>query len=71
MQNAAVILPDQPTRRPFRAAVLRRPTFGRRRFVALKDEGEPRSGWKLTMQDARDFLMAYSACLLAVMGFIA
>ena len=32
-------------------------------------EAEPRRGW-FTMQDARDFLLAYVACFLAVSAFL-
>ena len=41
----------------------------RLRFLALKRAS--RRGHGLTMQDARDFLMAYCACFLAVSAFIA
>ena len=40
----------------------------RLRFIALK-RASRRSG--LTAQDAREFLMAYCACFLAVSAFIA
>lgn len=47
----------------------------RLRFLALKRamRGDPvRSGpARLTMQDAREFLMAYCACFLATSAFIA
>ena len=48
----------------------------RLRFLALKrasrDSGPARSdSARLTMQDAREFLMAYCACFLAVSAFIA
>ena len=47
----------------------------RLRFLALKRasrSGPARSdSARLTMQDARDFLMAYCACFLAVSAFIA
>lgn len=46
-----------------------RHTFrSRLRFIALK-RASRRSG--ITAQDARDFLMAYCACFLAVSTFIA
>ena len=41
----------------------------RLRFLALKRA--TRRGHGLTMQDAREFLMAYCACFLAVSAFIA
>ena len=41
----------------------------RLRFLALKRASRRSHG--LTMQDARDFLMAYCACFLAVSAFIA
>ena len=46
----------------------------RLRFLALKRASRTPSGRRdaaLTMQDARDFLMAYCACFLAVSAFIA
>ena len=47
----------------------------RLRFLALKRASRNRpvisGGSSLTMQDARDFLMAYCACFLAVSAFIA
>ena len=41
----------------------------RLRFLALKRATRKNVG--LTMQDAREFLMAYCACFLAVSAFIA
>ncbi|QGN55601.1 hypothetical protein [Novosphingobium sp. Gsoil 351] len=41
----------------------------RLRFLALKRQIRQSTG--LTMQDARDFGMAYCACFLAVSAFIA
>ena len=41
----------------------------RLRFLALKRATRRSRG--LTMQDAREFLMAYCACFLAVSAFIA
>ena len=41
----------------------------RLRFLTLKRASRRSRG--LTMQDARDFLMAYCACFLAVSAFIA
>ena len=41
----------------------------RLRFLALKRAS--RRSHRLTMQDAREFLMAYCACFLAVSAFIA
>ena len=46
----------------------------RLRFLALKRASRTPSGRRdaaLTMEDARDFLMAYCACFLAVSAFIA
>jgi len=69
MQNAAVTLSNQSTRHRFRAAMIRRPDFGRR--VKQAPAAGAEKGWKLTTQDVKDFLMAYCACFLAVMGLIA
>ena len=41
----------------------------RLRFLALKRATRQNPG--LTMQDAREFLMAYCACFMAVSAFIA
>lgn len=30
----------------------------------------PRRGWRITTQDVKDFLIAYTACLLAVTTFL-
>ncbi|AKM09689.1 hypothetical protein [Croceicoccus naphthovorans] len=63
-----------PTAAPrrFRAAMLRRPTFGRRKGAALPPIAEDDTGtFRITNQDVRDFLMAYSACFMAVIGFFA
>lgn len=56
-----------------RARPLRRPVFGRRvSTVSLAAVEQPeRAGMKITRQDVKEFLMAYSACFLAVMGLIA
>lgn len=75
MHNAAILLPapcpaPQRARRiAFRIPRLPRPTFGRRR-APLPDVSTG-SGWRITAQDVRDFLMAYSACVMAVGMFIA
>lgn len=75
MQNAAILLPAPPEipRRARRVAFsvprLPRPAFGRRR--APLPDGSTRSRWRITAQDLRDFLMAYSACVIAVGLFIA
>ena len=50
---------------PFRA-VMRRPVFGRR----CKAEPSPAASG-ITVQDVKDFLMAYCACFMAVIGFFA
>lgn len=75
MQNAAILFPAPPniSRRTRRVAFavprLPRPAFGRRRTPL--PIGSTRSGWRITAQDLRDFLMAYSACVIAVGLFIA
>ena len=43
----------------------------RLRFLALKRASRRSLGTGLSMQDAREFLMAYCACFLAVSAFIA
>lgn len=49
----------------------RRPIFGRRRAVApamemVEEQGE----WIISYKDIRQFLMAYTACFVVVMGMI-
>ncbi|WP_144095435.1 hypothetical protein [Croceicoccus sediminis] len=73
MQNAAISMPARTGRMKFRSAMIRRPIFGRRRESALPMEGEAAKGLlsKFSSQDVKDFLMAYSACFIAVMCMIA
>ncbi|RVQ68963.1 hypothetical protein EKN06_01735 [Croceicoccus ponticola] len=58
----------------FRAATLRRPTFGRRdrpTSPASIETADDQGGWTLTHRDVRHFLMSYIACFVVVMGMIA
>jgi len=73
MQNAAIQMPARAKRMKFRPAMIRRPVFGRRRESALPADGESEGGLlsKFTSKDVKDFLMAYSACFIAVMCMIA
>lgn len=73
MANAALTLPamrrslvltDETARHPFRASL---PPHCRE-VLAPDDEDEARKGW--SMQDLRDFLLAYCACFLAVSAFL-
>lgn len=59
---------SQPLFHPIR---LRRPAFGRRRAMAGLPPIPAAAGWTLTWRDARDFLMAYSASVIAIGLFIA
>lgn len=67
------------TRHPFRASLPRHvlrelprhePEVAR--AIAMGSDGqEPRRGrWRITAQDMKDFLIAYTACLLAAMTFL-
>lgn len=57
--------------------MLRRPRFGRRdcAMALASDEiavdANEQSGWMPTSRDVRQFLMAYIACFVVVMGMIA
>jgi len=74
MQNAIAIQSKPSRGHRFRASILRRKPFGRRISADLppvEKQGDQKARWSFTQQDAKDFLMAYSACFLAVMGLIA
>lgn len=60
--------PHRPLFGPMR---LRRPAFGRRRAMAGTTTDGDTGSWTLTWHDARDFLMAYTACAVAVAMFMA
>lgn len=61
----AIVNPSPRVSMPFRA-VMRRPVFGRRRKA-----GPSPAASGITAQDVKDFLMAYCACFMAVIGFFA
>ena len=55
----------------FQPVAIRRPVFGRRQLARAKaPETKPRKPL-FTVQDVKEFLMAYCACFMAVMGLIA
>lgn len=66
------------TRHPFRASLPRRvlrelPRHEPEVARALAEQGAataPRSAWRITAQDVKEFLIAYCACLLAAMTFL-
>lgn len=66
--NQLTFRPARPLFGPIR---LRRPLFGRRRATAALPPIPGGEGWALTWHDARDFLMAYAACAVAVAMFMA
>ena len=70
-QSAVAAVAPAAPRRLFRAATLRRPSFGRRTRRLDAEAAEPTGGFRITTQDMKDFLMAYSACFLAVIGLFA
>jgi len=45
--------------------------FGRRIRPELQHDGKPYLFWGLSRSDIRDFMMAYTACFVAVIGFFA
>ncbi|MCW1382852.1 hypothetical protein OLX02_08450 [Novosphingobium sp. KCTC 2891] len=67
-------LAGHPFRRTLPAHVLRRlPVFEPEVLEAMRkaELRSPDVSWKkLTLQDAKEFLLAYCACFLAVMAFI-
>ena len=68
---SATTADDADGDRRFRAATPRRRSFGRKAAPPLADEAPVRSGMQITAQDVKEFLMAYCACFMAVMGLIA
>jgi len=67
----SLILTDETARHPFLACL---PPHVRRRVAADEDAAAPepaREGRRVTVQDVKDFLLAYCACFMAVSIFIA
>lgn len=62
----ALVLTDESASHPFLASL---PPHVRRVSEAI--EVERSAGWKITVQDVKDFLLAYCACFIAVSAFIA
>ena len=60
----ALVLTDESTRHPFLAGL---PPHVRGHVRA----GAAQRIWRITVQDVKEFLMAYCACFLAVSAFIA
>lgn len=65
MTRRALVLTDESARHPFLASL---PPHVRASRVLV---GPAQANWRLTTQDAKEFLMAYCACFLAVSAFIA
>ena len=64
MIRRALVVTDESARHPFLASL---PPH-----VRSRDEvGPVQRTWRITTQDAKEFLMAYCACFLAVSAFIA
>ncbi|KPF92043.1 hypothetical protein IP81_08390 [Novosphingobium sp. AAP83] len=62
------VLRELPRQEPEVVAALRR---AEERLREMEVRSEPVNLKRITMQDLRDFLMAYCACFMAVMAFIA
>jgi hypothetical protein len=60
----ALVMTDETARHPFLASLP--PHI--RGFAA---QGPAQRTWRITVQDVKDFLLAYCACFLAVSAFIA
>ena len=66
----SLVLTDETARHPFRASLpphVRQPEESAKAILVRK----PARRWGLTMQDLRDFMTAYSACLVAALIFVA
>lgn len=64
MMRRALVITDETARHPFLASL---PPHIR----GLAEDGLPQRTWQITVQDVKDFLLAYCACFLAVSAFIA
>jgi hypothetical protein len=64
MMRRALVITDETARHPFLASL---PPHIR----GLDAKGSPQRTWRITVQDVKDFLLAYCACFLAVSAFIA
>lgn len=71
-QTLALSSPSfRPAKLMFGPLRLNRAAFGRRRPMAALPAIESGDTWALTWRDVRDFLMAYSAGVVAVTMFVA
>jgi hypothetical protein len=64
MMRRALVITDETARHPFLASL---PPHVR----TSTEPGAPQRTWRITVQDVKDFLLAYCACFLAVSAFIA
>jgi predicted ArsR family transcriptional regulator len=64
MMRRALTITDEAARHPFLAGL---PPHIR----GLDQQGRPQRTWRITVQDVKDFLLAYCACFMAVTAFIA
>lgn len=64
MSRRALVITDESARHPFLAS-LPPHIRGEAHFAP------PQWTWRITVQDVKDFLLAYCACFLAVTAFIA
>lgn len=65
MTRRALVLVDESARHPFLRSL---PPHVRRASKGAPADQRP--FWRLSMQEIREFLMAYCACFLAVTAFI-
>ncbi|MEO5586414.1 MAG: hypothetical protein ABIQ81_01840 [Novosphingobium sp.] len=64
MLRRALVITDETARHPFLASL---PPHIR----AETEVAPPQRTWRITVDDVKDFLLAYCACFLAVSAFIA
>jgi hypothetical protein len=64
MMRRALVITDETARHPFLASL---PPHIR----GLDQKDPPQRAWRITLQDLKDFLLAYCACFMAVSAFIA
>lgn len=64
MIRRTLVITDETARHPFLASL---PPHVRGQVR----KSAPQRSWRITVQDVKDFLLAYCACFLAVTAFIA
>lgn len=64
MKRRSLVLTDETARHPFRARLAPHVCNGKAPLAARREQG-------VTVQDVREFLMAFCACFMAVSLYIA